>query len=1184
MARKYDLISELYRRTCQTVVGNPQNWEAFLRCACHNYRLRFDEQLLLYAQRPDATAVLEIERWNTIFGRWVNRGARGIAVFEDADRSVQRLTHYFDISDTHESRYSRPVPIWQMKPEYTEAVIDTLENTFGTLNDKTSLADAVMSAAQNAVEDNIPDYVSDLIYCAGDSFLYGLDEDMIAAMYKSLVTNSVAYMMSARLGMDTDLYFEAADFSNATNFNTQETLNALGFATSDIAEMGLSEISRTILALDRQNRIIAEKGKTDYNKSEAETERSAENERNQIHNAGRLQPAESGNAQTAGGNDGQIRSDETEVPERTSPNPVLQSADKLHSDEPLGGNRADGIDDGRNSDEADGAEGGLDREPESDRYDEVGAGNEQSEEQSAGDREGGGNLRLGYYDRSHEDKSLPSFGKDEDINEMLSITPHLKATKEEIRAFYENTSDNAARTEYIKSIFNDDYTELILSDGRRVGYKTYENVLHLWEGSYLSRTAQSYYDWGVIARHFEALRLLGQLRDTMKPLPSVDGQMTFLDMQAEEKTSAFTFSQEIIDAVLTRGSGVSEGKFRIYEQFEKSLSAKENIDFLKNEYGWGGVYPVITGTGINEQHDGKGILLSRGIGDDKPHILLKWNQVEKRLAELIRLDRYLNPKEKELYPEWQRKQEERRAELAEEQKNKEILSSAPPERKQEERTEQNAEYEYHLGDTVYMGADEYEIFSFDDERVKLRDMQYPLFTKEMERAEFDRKVRENPMNDHLKVKELPSERGIAFDPNTTPIGDDDYYFHRPGMGGFEAIYYNPDSNAGGQFVVLHLPYELIAEAQANSNTIDGFYEYLDSAAYTELIDVGTQEFSDYLEAYAEPNPDYIGRTRETMQALVEQAEKALNNGNKDIPYSETKLDEAKRIIDEYCREEFEREEGADYTDLSNVEVAYTTTEDEKHEIQARVNLVDFRIEALVDGKAIRSEQFSTLEDMVERGLQSLSFDELVYLSDEELAKVENISAEQPAPEPEKPLTPAFTQEKRSRVQTFDLHPEIPMSERHTFDLASHEVPEAGKKERFRRNIMAIQLLKKCQEENRFATPEEQEILSQYVGWGGIPEAFDENNSSWATEYLELKSVLTPDEYISARESTLTAFYTPPTVISAIYKAMGQMGFREGNILEPSCGIGNFIGMLPETMQNAKMYGVEIDTVSAGIAQ
>ncbi len=727
MARKYDLISELYSRTCKTVVMYPQNWESFLRSACRNYKLRFDEQLLVYAQRPDATAVLDIERWNKIFGRWVNRGAHGIAVFEDAEQNRQRLVHYFDISDTHESRHSRPVPIWQMKPEYDADIIDTLESAFGELDDKASLEAAILSAAKNAVEDNIPDYLSDLLYSVKNSLLDGISEEEISFIYKETVKSSVAYMLMSRLGIEAENYFEAEDLRGVVNFSTPETLNALGFAASDIAEMGLAEISRTITALDRQNRIIAGNEKSDYNISRENDERSFGNARDRIYDAGRLQPAESDNAGAAGGNDGQIRTDEEEIPQRESQGTLLQSSDELHPDRTIGGNRAESLDDGGNSDKADGSEGRDNGESESGGYDVVGSENEQFEEPGAGNSKSGGNLRL-VYDRNHEDKSLPFFGKDEVINEILGTTTHLKASKDEIRAFYENNPDDTARTEYIKGIFNDDYTELILSDGRRVGYKTFENVLHFWEGSYLSRTAQSFFDWGVVAMHFEAMRLLGQLQDTIKPMPSIDGQLSIIGKAEEKRSSAFTFSQEIIDAVLTRGSGVSEGKMRIYEQFVKSLSAKENADFLKNEYGWGGSYPVITGTGINESHDGKGICMSKGIGDDKPHINLTWIQVEKRIAELICLERYLNPKEKAAYPEWLQKQEERRAELAEKRKNREILSTAPPE-KTSDNTELPFEYAYHLGDTVYIGADKYEILSFDNDHVMLYDTQYPLFEK-----------------------------------------------------------------------------------------------------------------------------------------------------------------------------------------------------------------------------------------------------------------------------------------------------------------------------------------------------------------------------------------------------------------------------------------------------------------------
>ena len=1000
MARKYDLISELYNRTCKTVVSNPQNWQAFLASACRNYKLRYDEQLLVYAQRPDATAVLEIEQWNRIFGRWVNRGARGIAVFADENRTRQRLTHYFDISDTHESRYSRTVPIWNMRQEYEADVIETLESTFGEIENKSSLAEAIMGAARNAAEDNIPDYLQDLYYATEGSSFEEVEEDIVAFIYKNVVANSVAYMMMSRLGVDTDGYFELDDFRDVTNFNTQETLNALGFATSDIAEMGLTEVSKTITALNRQNRIIVGQDRNEYNKVENNDERSLDNERTDLHDGGRLQPSEPETSTAAGSDVGQIRSDEERVSEGTSQSPLLQSPDERRTDTALGGSGTESQQDGGNNPEPDGTERGSDRTDESGGYDEMDSSDELPSQLGTGNRESGSDIRLEYYDRTHEDKSLPFFGRDEVINEILRTTPHLSASLEEIKDYYERNPDNKDRTEYIKSIFNNDYTELTLEDGRTVGYKTFENVLHLWEGKYDSRTAQSFYDWAVIARHFEAMRLLGELSDSIKPLPSMDGQMTFiLEGQAEEKkTSAFVFSQEIIDAVLANGSGFSEGKMRIYEQFEKSLSAKENADFLKNEYGWGGSYPVIIGAGIDESHDGKGITITKGIGKENPHITLSWSQVEKRIGELIRMDRYLNPKEKERYPQWLESQEERRAKIEETKRNREILSNAPPEQeiesteKEPEEAEQpqDVEYEYHLGDKVYIGASEYEILSVDDERVMLYDYDMPLFNKEFSRTEFDRKVRENPMNEHLIVKEEPAEERNETEEVQTNMGS--------------------------------MPIEDYREIVASQSGFD---------SYDEMYHQGYR----------------------------------IGNG----------------------------------------------------------------------------------------------YDK----------------------EPE-PAVPAWEQKKK--VKGFDLHPDVPMADRHTFNLRENEVETVGKKERFRRNIMAIQLLKKCQEENRFATPEEQIVLSKYVGWGGLAEAFDENNSAWATEYLELSSVLTPEEYASARESTLTAFYTPPEVITAIYKAMEQMGFKEGNLLEPSCGIGNFIGMLPDAMQDSKIYGVELDTISAGIAQ
>lgn len=470
MARKYDLISELYNRTCKTVVSNPQNFTAFLTSACRNYKLRFDEQLLVFAQRPDATAVLEIERWNGTFGRWVNKGATGIAVFDDVSRSRQRLIHYFDISDTHESRYSRPVPIWRMKPEYEQEVIETLESTFGELKHKEELGQAILSAAENAAEDNLPDYTRDLLYSVKDSFLEELDGDNVSLIYRRAVANSVAYMIMARLGVDTSDCFMREDFEDVINFNTPATLNALGFATSDIAEMGLTEIAKTVMSLEKQNRIIAEKSNLDYNiVKENQTERSLENDRTDLHDAGRLQTAEPDLAGAEGNSDGTVRTDESEVSQGEPQGSVLQSADELHPERTPDRNGADSDRIGRTPDERNGESGWRDGDPESDGYDELGTQDEQYPQQSSGNRVEAGSLRLDYYDRSNEDRSLPFFGNDDTIREILGTTPHLKATKDEIRAFFEANADKDARISYIKSIFNNDYTEVILSDDRRVG-------------------------------------------------------------------------------------------------------------------------------------------------------------------------------------------------------------------------------------------------------------------------------------------------------------------------------------------------------------------------------------------------------------------------------------------------------------------------------------------------------------------------------------------------------------------------------------------------------------------------------------------------------------------------------------------------------------------------------------------
>lgn len=1465
MARKFDLISQQYVDTSKEVLS-PDKWAAFLRTACYNYRLRFDEQLLIYAQKPEATAVLPIERWNRTFGRWVNRGAKGIAVFERHDGVSQKLVHYFDISDTHAGEYSRAVPIWTMQPEYTDDVIATLESSFGDLEDKDSLAKAIMSSANNAVEDNTPDYIRDLIASTNDTFLEGLGEDSVTAMYKELVTNSVAYMLMTRLGIDTEMYFDDDDFRNVVNFNSDDTLNALGVATSAIAEMGLSEVSKTVLALNRQNRTFAENRQPEYT-NDRNNERSFEDGRTDLHNAGRLSASQSDASRTAEGRAGTVRSDEEEVSVSSAQNPLYQSADEGQADRTLGGNRTDSAGDGGTPAQTDGSSGGRDGEAESGRSDEVDTPDEQSPALSTGDRTSGTDLRLNpeeqaqnfepvfstadtiqlignvvdfferyphlyselnlgtdrtqafvrlsytfnhaedterlldkmkaliipelasedfervykqveqrrnlltvissdkyvsgdtnfnVFDEDGELRKHPFFGVDEVVNEILATTPHLKASLDEIRGYFEGFSDIQKRAEYIRSIFNDDFTEIILADDTRVGYKTYENGLLIWKGRYPDREGQSFHRWDAVAGHFEAMRLLGMLHSVIKPLPSQDEQLQLITESAGRNNPAFSFSQELIDAALTRGSGVSEGKLRIYEQYQKSLSKSENISFLKKEYGIGGSSSAVPYTGVGEDHSGKGIELRLGYDEGSPRQMLTWNYVEKRIGELIKLDRYLNSKEKEYYPRWLERQEELRAERAAEREIREALFTPPSEKSEPKPVE--FEYRYTLGASVYIGASEYEILSVDDDRVMLFDKNFPLFNKEMPRAEFDAKVKENPINDHLKVAVQPekeqetSQRDYSKynplmqeyfrlkdeHPDTIilyrigefleAMGDDAEIVSQAlglqltrrmissdediKMCGFPASRLeanlnmlldrghkvgisNIDENHSRKFYLMesdraHEPIQSHPVGRIDYINANGEIE--NSIEYTNptMLEKDIKEESTfgvkmavylYMDTDGNTMPhDFIDRLPTPLQhfEIIDQPQ----------PQSEydSLLKRATEILSEYTIREFGTDDFELPDDLSEINVAYTTTEDEKHELTANVNLVDFRIETKIDDTVVRTEQYDSLQDIVENGLDGMEFDDLIYVSDEELAPfyeehdelddvdpavirqqledagivngelvdedklnsdpfIQQVMADVEAvadnsdligqkltldehkfivesvggngdvsmrditfedtngfpifrsekvgfvrraiekqQTQQEEITPAWERQPRAKAQTFDLHPEIPMADRHTFDLKAFELEEVGKKARFRRNVKAIRVLKECEFDNRFATPEEQQVLAQYVGWGGIPEAFDENNTAWADEFTELYGLLSPEEYQSARESTLTAFYTPPVVISAIYKAMEQMGFKEGNILEPSCGIGNFIGMLPQSMENSRVYGVEIDKISAGIAQ
>lgn len=1053
MAQKFDVISELYDRACLEIITDPVKWQSFLQTAGRNFKLRFDEQFLLFIQRPDATAVLEIERWNETFERWVNKGAKGIAVFESANRSRQRLIHYFDISDTHESSHSRPVPIWNMKPEYETTVIEALKNAFGSVYDITSLESVIKESVSNIIKNNTEKYVSDFMNVGLGSDIKSLPTEEANSLYLNFVKDSVSYMIMARLGLDVDKIYSPSDFAVLSKFNSQEVFNAVGVATNKTAKIALEQIAKSILMYEQKNRTFDLSENKNYN-ADVNKNEGRNNYGNNIHAGGRLSSSGLEATGTTGSNAGKMGSNEEKLPKERARNHILQSTDERDSDSALGrsGKESDRL--GGELSQADGSESRSDRTDESGRYDEVGRSDEQHQTLGAGNREGTSDLRL-------DAKPLPS------VNEQLK----------------------------------------------------------LFEQAEVSNTT----------------------------------------------TSAFSIPQEVIDATVRQGSGFVDGKMRIYEQFQKSFSTKENADFLKKEYGIGGSSHAGGFEGYSKNFDAKGLEIYKGYAEDRPRVMLKWSQVATLIEQQISQGRYLNDKESARYPQWLEKEEARRAEIEEQKRTREILSTAPPEAT--DPVQSKNKYEYHLGDTVYIGASEYEVLSLDDNRVMLYDPKFPLFNKEFTKDEFDRKVRENPLNDHLIVENEPmlhfdsnefekliphgmrykqaevvndnemywvtqniftsvelqqfqkaireydgniekfyvTSRDISSSYNfeddrankvlavVTPdsIQQDDYVkaIQEAGFGEYlnEAVeeketatdyedvffvdkenktvtwmYYNPDSNAGGQYVINTITFDEVKEAAQKHKSADDFFDYLGSIANQELADVGTEWFED-AEAEFHKTPDLTDCSPATMAVLIENTERA---------------------------------------------------------------------------------------DMVKTNIYN---------------------------EPE-PIVPAWEQKKKSKAHSFDLHQDIPMSERHSFDLAHNPVEEVNKKERFHRNYAAISVLKECQNENRFATPEEQIILSKYVGWGGIPEAFDERAGSWQSEYTLLKNILTPEEYAAARESTLTAFYTPPEVITAIYKAMEQMGFKEGNLLEPSCGIGNFIGMLPKSMENAKVYGVELDTVSAGIAQ
>ena len=962
MASKLRLITDLYGETLTQISKNPDDWMSFLECAAMNYKYPFNDQVLIYAQRPEAVACAKIEAWNKQVGRWVNRGAKGIALLSE-DNGYTNLRYVFDIADTN-SKFGKSFRLWSVPKPYEVDIIESLENKYGELEDKSSLGLAIKSVSKILVEDNMQDYLEDLKFYRENSSLEPMTDEAVQLLFQNALENSIAFSMIKRCGLNPNAYFTNEDFTPILAFDSYETITRLGVATSEISEMGIREIYNTIkkLRINEINKIrtfdIDKDLSYDVSESRETVERRNNDEYN-LHTQRGLRDTRPSDTREQDSSGGQIRNDEVKVLEREQEISIHDSINEQSTSRTLdeysrssnGESRADSI---RNESQRE-----DNRTNETTRPYEMDRLNEQLEDISRGDSSERIDLRLNNYDPSQSKTHYVVV--DEKINQILSITPHLRKTNKEIKDFIQNEKDVTKRAEYLKGIFNKDYTGVIVDD-QMYGYKTFDNGILFWKGNFLSRDTESFVSWEDLTYHYDAMILLNQLNDRIEPLPSVTDQLSFIDENSEKSVSDLEFTQEFVDRYLTEQH--RDTKFSIYEQFSKSLSTENNINYLKNLYGISGATSTIKGAGIGVNTDYKGVRFNRGYFDaSAKEQLFKWNYIEKRIKTLIHEDRYLNSKELEEYPKW----------LDEKDQEREFIEASNnlAEKLIEEPTEEKYEYQYHLGDRVYIGADEYEILSIGISNVVLYDFRYPLFNREMSKEEFDRKVQENPANDHLKVK--------------------------------------------------------VSDIKDNINE--------------------------------EP---------------------------------------------------------------SNIEV---------------------------------------------------NVKEEISLPIEEEPEVQ-----------EENIVPVFEKKKSNKIRSFDIHPEIPISDRNQFKITNDNLGEGSPREKFNNNVEAIRVLKKCEEENRFATPQEQEILSKYVGWGGLPQAFDEKDSSWSNEYSILKNLLDEKEYSQARESTLTAFYTPPVVIGSMYKALENMGLKTGNILEPSCGVGNFIGMLPDSLENCKLYGVELDSISGRIAR
>ena len=1236
MAAKYQLITELYQRTGKTVTRNPQAWQNFLSSACRNYKCRFDEQLLIYAQRPDAIAVAKLETWNKQFKRWVNKDSKGIAVFDTKGRR-NTLKYYFDVSDTHEGYYgSRPVPIWQMSERYEQVVIERLSDRFGEVGNN-GLADVLMETAKNAVEDNLQDYTAQLKGYVKDSFLEELDDFNIEVIYKRLATNSVAYMLMSRCGIDTGEYFEREDFADITNFNTPQTLNAIGIATSDIAEMALREISLSIrnvqMAEKDQNRTFAQQSPNRYDVGREQPERSEYNERNHLHQTGGLpysRPHITDRARTSAW---QVRYDAQGLSGEAQTSDLPEPLDNGRTEQLPAPDGAGGVTEVGASDKATlqrtRRDGGIEGEStdamarSDEQHPQSGGGShpqrtdlqlepEPAEGSVANEDEVTANLptieeQIEMIAEAEDEKSSAFAVSQEDIDSVLTMGSSFQDGKYRIYRQFQKNEDSKSNIAFLKNEYGTGGGTHDYPDGTRGGeWHDSKGIGIEKHGSYTNPDLRL--SWSKVEK---------RLRELIK-------NDRYLNAKEKEHYADFLESIEAPQYEIDTQRKMARQRFIESKRELPPADKRDTLSLRLSDF-------------IRDLDGYEKALLSNVERTDLSDVTAE--QMEQHLSDpatvqqLIDFLKLVQGKTSDVYSRsnaWRFGQE--------------LLELHP------------LHYLYHEGDVVYIGADKYEVVTISEDSVSLQNVEFPLFGKKLSRGDLEEKLKENSANDHLKVvvtekhktETLSEEKpdsldfsigfsehpafydkefndrftNLSFALGNKLLGILDEKQHRErsednNIGWYHktdfeisAVIGGEDFHYDGRFDIGDGEGDLIAH-------IKNFYDYCLSPncpfipewkkkgedyyrEQMESLRFGREQFIPYLEQHTELTPEdetllaEIMATESEWFRVPEEAEQSEDKPHYTVEQTSDAFADPFIIRnnavpegtqDQYydvdgIYQTFETEEEAQkYADTLNSAEHITklfAAKDAEREAKKAAEPAPEQDNSDLIGKEITLDNRRYVIESVGKISGDVSMRDITFQNDVgfPINRVEKITRvrewlkaqEQASPLPEKEKAPAVT------------------ADRNNYRITEDTLGVGGAKEKFKANMAAVNLLHDLEIENRLATPEEQKILAGYVGWGGLSMAFDENNAAWANEFKELYVTLSPEEYRAAKESTLTAFYTPPIVIKAMYEALDRLGFSEGNILEPSCGTGNFFGLLPDSMAKAKLHGVEIDSLTGRIAK